>query len=174
MQTSRDIYGPGQAKAIKDLLQSILISELLENSEVIWLNFAWISDLEIFDNTSRQFNSFFPDWPADNIHLSLILKTLLSRGTNIKLVIRKHGHNEFFTNRLKKLKDTFQSNIKWTIKENFHEKGLLGKDYFLSGSMNLTFSGVSINDEHIHFRTDKHSVAQAHINFADKWEKELL
>jgi hypothetical protein len=59
--------------------------------------------------------------------------------------------------------NTFGDLLKWRIEKSFHARGLLGADYFLSGSMNLTLSGISINGEHLVFRTDPAAVAEQAI-----------
>jgi hypothetical protein len=167
---SRDLHGPAQSRAVRDLFQSLFVAELLDPSPKLWLFFAWISDIEIIDNSARQFASLEPDWPAVPIRLSLVLQALLSRGVQVRLVIRKHGHNDYFIARLQALKTRFGDLIKWTVEESFHAKGLLGADYFLSGSMNLTFSGISINGEHLILRTDAATVAEQAIELEARWE----
>ena len=70
------------------------------------------------------------------------------------MIIREHGHNDYFRARLEALKARYGDLLKWTIEKSFHAKGMLGADYFLSGSMNLTLSGISVNGEHLVLRTD--------------------
>ena len=49
-------------------------------------------------------------------------------------------------------------------------KGLLGERYFLNGSMNLTVSGVSVNEEHVVLRLDPSLLAQQRLEFTERWE----
>jgi phosphatidylserine/phosphatidylglycerophosphate/cardiolipin synthase-like enzyme len=170
---SRDLHGPAQSRAVRDLLQSLFAAELISPSPKLWLFFAWISDVEILDNSARQFAVMEPDWPAAPIQLSQVLRALLARGVEIRVIIREHGHNEFFLSRLDVLKAQFGDLLKWTIERSFHAKGLLGADYFLSGSMNLTLSGISINGEHLMFRTDPAAVAEQSIELESRWEGRL-
>ena len=60
----RDLHGPAQSRAVRDLFQCLLIAELFNPSPKLWLFFAWISDVEIIDNSARQFAALEPDWPA--------------------------------------------------------------------------------------------------------------
>jgi phosphatidylserine/phosphatidylglycerophosphate/cardiolipin synthase-like enzyme len=170
---SRDLHGPAQSRAVRDLFQSLFAAELISPSPKLWLFFAWISDVEILDNSARQFAVVEPDWPAAPIRLSQVLRALLSRGVKIRVIIREHGHNELFLARLELLKAQFGDLLKWTIERSFHAKGLLGADYFLSGSMNLTLSGISINGEHLMFRTDPAAVAEQAIELESRWEGRL-
>ena len=168
--TSRDLHGPTQSRAIRDLFQSLFVAELINPSPKLWLFFAWISDVEILDNSARQFAALEPDWPAAPIRLSQVLQALLSRGVQVRLIIREHGHNEYFTAKLQSLKARYGDLVKWTIEKSFHAKGLLGADYILSGSMNLTLTGISVNGEHLVLRTDPAAVAEQAIELESRWE----
>ena len=169
----RDLHGPSQARGVRDVFQSLFAAELISPSPKLWLFFAWISDVEVLDNSARRFAALEPDWPSAPIRLSQILGALLSRGTQIRLVIREHGHNEYFIARLRSLKELYGDLLKWTVEKDFHAKGLLGSDYFLSGSMNLTRNGISVNGEHLVLRTDPAAVAEQAEQLELQWEKLL-
>lgn len=127
---SRDLHGPAQARGVRDLFQTLLAAELISPSRKLWLFFAWISDVEILDNSARRFAAVEPDWPAGPIRLSQVLAALLARGTQVRLVIREHGHNEYFVQRLRALRERWGGQVKWLVEKDFHAKGLLGDDYF--------------------------------------------
>ena len=166
---SRDIYGPAQSRAIADLLQSLFVAELVCPSSRLWLFFAWISDVEIIDNSVRAFSALEPDWPAAPIRLSQVLQALLTRGSEIRLVLRKQAHNDYLLTRLETLKEHFGPQIKWGVEPDFHAKGMLGQDFFLSGSMNLTNNGVSVNGEHLVLRTEPELVSEQAIEVEERW-----
>lgn len=170
---SRDIHGPAQSRAIRDMLQTLFAAELLQPSKPLWLCFAWITDLQLLDNSARQFASLQPDWPAAPIRLSKVLGALLNRGGQINVVIRKHEHNAAFLATLEQLRSEHGGAIRWAVGDKFHAKGLLGDSYFLNGSMNLTVNGVSVNEEHVVLRLDPALLAQQRLEFADRWEEKL-
>lgn len=170
---SRDLHGPAQSRAVRDLLQSLFVAELIHPSTKLWLFFAWISDVEIIDNSAREFAALEPDWPAAPIRLSQVLRALLARGVELRLVIRADGHNDYFIARLQTLKARYGDQIKWAVEKTFHAKGLLGADYFLSGSMNLTLNGISINGEHLVLRTDPAAIAEQSIELQSRWESHM-
>lgn len=170
---SRDLHGPAQSRAVRDLFQSLFVAELIHPSPKLWFFFAWISDVEIIDNSAREFAALEPDWPAAPIRLSQVLRALLARGVELRLVIRADGHNDYFIARLQTLKARYGDQIKWTVEKSFHAKGLLGADYFLSGSMNLTLNGISINGEHLVLRTDPAAVAEQSIELESRWESQM-
>lgn len=167
---SRDLHGPAQSRSVRDLFQTLFAAELISPSPVLWLFFAWISDVEILDNSARQFAAVEPDWPAAPIRLSQVLRALLIRGVEVRLVIREHGHNEHFMARLRELRNRHGALVRWAIQRDFHAKGLLGADYFLSGSMNLTRNGITVNGEHVVLRTDPAVVAEQALQLGSQWE----
>jgi phosphatidylserine/phosphatidylglycerophosphate/cardiolipin synthase-like enzyme len=169
----RDIFGPGQTQALRDVIQSILVAELLSPSKEIWLFFAWLSDVEVVDNTARQFGSICPDWPAAQIRLSQVLETLLSRGSHINIVLRKTAHNDAIVSQLLRLRQQYGANVRWCQRETFHDKGILGDDYLLDGSMNLTYNGISTNDEHVWLHRDPASIASRRVGLRGTWESQL-
>ena len=50
-----------------------------------------------------------------------------------------------------------------------HEKGLLGDDYYLSGSMNFTENGIRLNDEAVKYELSPEAVAQARVSFRQQY-----
>ena len=170
---SRDLHGPAQSRAIRDLFQSLFVAEMIHPSPRLWFFFAWISDVEVLDNSARQFSALESDWPAAPIRLSQVLRALLSRGVRVRLIIRADGHNLHFIATLKSLRARYGDLVRWTIERSFHAKGLLGADYFLSGSMNLTSNGISVNGEHLVLRTDPAVIAGQAIELESRWEDQL-
>lgn len=168
--TTRDLFGPGQTGAIRDLLQSIFVAELLKPSQRLWLAFGWISDVEILDNRARQFGALQPDWPSTTIRLSHVLAALANRGGDIALVLRDVEHNRGFINRLDAVRRRFPHRIRYALGDDVHKKGILGDDFLLNGSMNLTFNGITVNDEHLTLRTDLASVEEWRVVMEEKWE----
>jgi hypothetical protein len=165
--SSRDLTGPGQTRAIRDILQSLFAAELLRPSRRLWIGFGWISDIEILENDARQFAALQPDWPATTIRLSAVIEALVVKGCEVVILIRDHIHNQAFIERMRPLEASGQ--LRLIITPDFHEKGLLGDDYVLSGSMNLTWNGITVNDEHVLLRTDPAAVAERRLQLEEKW-----
>ncbi len=67
---SRDLHGPAQSRAVRDLFQSLFAAELINPSPKLWLFFAWISDVEILDNSARQFAAL--ETPIDDARNALV------------------------------------------------------------------------------------------------------
>jgi len=166
----RDLHGPNQAQAITDLIKSLFLLELIKPSEITWLHFAWLSDIEILDNTSRKYAWCNPSWPSRKITLTEILDVILSKGGSVRLVIRRDKHNEYILRRLKKLKEDYSESVEWRVVDYFHDKGMVGDHYFLSGSMNLTKYGITVNTEHIYLRTNPSSISEQKLHLKGEWE----
>jgi len=172
---SRILFGPEQSDAIRYLLQSLFVTELLSPSKKLWLVFGWISDVEIIDNRTREFNSLEPDWGNTMIRLSKILKALLTRGSEINLIIRDVPHNtqrDFFR-KIMEYKQEFPTLIKYHLDQTIHNKGIVGDDFIFTGSMNLTHYGITVNDESLSFATDTEQVEEWKISLEDTWNEKL-
>ncbi|MFN8765058.1 MAG: hypothetical protein ACK5ZC_11340, partial [Pirellulaceae bacterium] len=61
-------------------------------------------------------------------------------------------------------------NLHVAIRDTLHLKGLLGQDYYLSGSMNLTYNGVEINHEGVSLNRSPEAIAEARIHFQENYE----
>jgi len=166
---NRDLIAPAQSQSILELIQSVLILELISPSKRIWLGSAWISDIPILDNESLAFSDLEPSWLAQKISLSTLLLTIAQRGTEIIIITRKSDDNKYFMDKIKN-SELYNKNIKIIIRDNFHEKGLLGEDYELFGTMNFTFNGINSNDEHIVYRSDKAIIAERQISMSNKYD----
>jgi len=173
ISNSRDLFGPGQGAAIKDLLQTMFAAELIWPSRRLWLLFGWISDIAILDNSARQFSALQPDWPSNEIRLSSILKALVDRGGDVVLILRDVKHNYEFIDRLSAIRQKYPGRLRVKLSADVHDKGILSDDFLISGSMNLTFNGVTVNDEHLTLRTDPASIEEWRMTLEQKWKDVL-
>lgn len=155
---------------IRELLEGVFVAELLVPSESIWLVSPWISDIDILDNRCGQFSSLVPTWGLRRIRLSEIFAHIMSQ-SRVHIVTRPDSHNHTF---LRKMSDLSRAsddseNLHVTIRETLHLKGLLGQDYYLSGSMNLTYNGVEVNHEGVSLDRSPESIAGARIHFQENY-----
>lgn len=167
---SRDLTAPGQQRAIRDLLQSLFVAELLQPSRPLWLLSAWISDIEVLDNSAYQFAALCPDWPANRIPLSSVLRTLVARGGEVIVILRDVTHNQPFAQKLRDIAAAYPDRLRWRLAPDLHEKGIVGDDFMIHGSMNLTHSGITMNDEHVVYRTESAAVAERRLQLTERWK----
>ncbi|MBO6947186.1 MAG: hypothetical protein JJ855_04320 [Rhodospirillales bacterium] len=167
----RDLTGPLQADAIADVLQSLFVMEALYPSDPIWILSGWISDIPVIENGAREFGAIDPDWPTGKVRFSHVLKTILSRAGRIALVLRDVEHNERFLDHLAPLKREFPRQLWWVLGEYEHQKGIIGRNFDLAGSMNFTHHGTTVNGEHLILRTAPEIVAARRLELANQWHE---
>ena len=169
----RDIATMGSPRVPSDFLQSLFISELIRPSQRLWIVSAWVSDIELIDNQARQFSSLCPDWPATRIRLSVILATLLDRGSEVVLVMNDSRHNDGIASCMAQLAMVHGDRARVIRAANLHEKGIVGDRFSLAGSMNLTYNGVYVSEEHLNYTCDPSRVAERRNSLATRWSTAL-
>jgi hypothetical protein len=169
----RDLTGPIQGRAIRDLIQGLLAAEVLAPSNPLWILSAWISDISVVDNRAGQFAAADADWPLTMVPMSGVLQTIVARGGSLAVVLRNVEHNRPFFDRLCAVRGAFPDRVRATLVSDFHEKGIIGSDYDLSGSMNLKHRGIEVNDEHLVLRTDRATVAARRLTLDAHWRSRL-
>jgi len=169
MSEDRDLIGPAQSQSIVELIQSLLTLELIQPSKRLWLGSAWISDIPILDNETFQFSSFEPNWSREMILFSSVLLAIAKRGTKITIITRNSEENRNFIEKIKN-SSLYKQNIEIIIREEFHEKCLLSDDYELFGTMNFTYNGITTNDEHIVYRSNRAKIAERQMTMSSKYD----
>lgn len=155
---------------IRELLEGIFVSELLVPSESIWLVSPWITDIDILDNRCGQFSSLVPTWGLRRIRLSEVFAHIMDQA-RVHIIARSDPHNDPFLQKMRDLSrasDT-PNHLHIAIRDTLHLKGLLGQDYYLSGSMNLTYNGVEVNDEGVSLDRSPVAIAEARIHFQENY-----
>lgn len=149
---------------LTDCLSSLFMLELAIPSQQFYLFSPWISDVAFVDNRFGQVRAVVPNLDERLLPLSALLNTMASRGTAVYIVCRpSYERTEAFLRKL-------SGNIHVRRVETLHEKGLLGDYFYLRGSMNFTYSGIHINDEHVELTTDPEQVARALLEARYRWE----
>jgi hypothetical protein len=152
------------------LLEGIFVSELLVPSETLWLVSPWITDIDILDNRAGQFSSLVPTWGLRRIRLSEVFSYIMEQ-SRVNIVARPDAHNDSFLQKMRDLSvaSPAPDNLRVVVRDTLHLKGLLGQDYYLSGSMNLTYNGVEINDEGVWLDRSSGAIAEARIHFQENY-----
>jgi phosphatidylserine/phosphatidylglycerophosphate/cardiolipin synthase-like enzyme len=164
----RHIRSRSGARQVGDLLQNVFAAELVVPSRCLWIVSPWISDIIVLDNQANAFTTIAREWPRTRIRLVSVLAHLIRRGTGVVIATRPDEHNIEFLSRLEAVVgETDRLYIHKT--HTLHEKGLLGDRYYLSGSMNLTYNGITFNEEVVHFFTDAPNVASTRHTFVSRW-----
>ncbi|MCW3795382.1 phospholipase D-like domain-containing protein DpdK [Paenibacillus sp. LS1] len=163
---TRYIYTNAVSREIPDLLQSLLTAELIRPSRQLFLASPWISDIPVIRNRSNEFLVLEPQWARKDINFSDVIAYLIDHGTNFYLETRKIDLNEDFVKAIQSKTSKF-----FDVRYNaiLHRKGLLGDNYYLSGSMNFTYNGISTLDEFLQYTADSNEVAENRIVWNRGW-----
>lgn len=154
-------------RQFKEVFGTLLLGNFLRKDE-IWLVSPWITDFELIDNSANQWNALVPSFEARYIRLSEVLITLVRVGIPIYLVTRKDSINDPFLSNLRyQLTDRDPLHI--CFRQELHTKGILCKEGFIEGSLNLTYSGVEANDETVVLSTDPQSISNAFLEFKKQY-----
>lgn len=166
---TRDIVTktPLGRRQLREVLTSIFAG-LIVAPEEIWLVTAWLTDFDVLDNRSGNWNFLNPEWGPKIVTFMDLLEYSAERGCKLKVVVKKDKINEKSVFRLKtNLKAISEFQVLET--DNLHKKGFLTQTCFLKGSMNFTYSGANLNDELISLTSDQNEISNMRIEFANDY-----
>lgn len=156
--------------AVRDILSMVFAQELLMPSPDIFIVAPWISNVVIFDSTLGQFSTLNPEWAKRQVRLAEVLVSLASAGTTIHIHTRPDDHNKIFQRRLSEaIEDVGLTQfVRWSGDNPvLHTKGVLTSRVLVDGSMNLTESGVALNEEAVTISFEPDQIAAARLHFED-------
>ncbi|WP_438447069.1 phospholipase D-like domain-containing protein DpdK [Gorillibacterium sp. sgz5001074] len=165
---TRYIYTNAASRELPDLLQCLLSAELIRPSRRLFLASPWVSDITVIRNRCNEFLLLEPKWARKDITYSDVIAHLIDRGTEFFLETRKLDYNERFVEAIRqKTAKPFEVRYNPVL----HRKGLLGDSYFVSGSMNFTFNGITTLEECIQYTADPSEVSENRIVWSRWWGK---
>jgi phosphatidylserine/phosphatidylglycerophosphate/cardiolipin synthase-like enzyme len=171
MSLVRKIFKTSTAmkSAVHEVLGFAFAQELLLPSNDVFLVAPWISNIVVFDNKLGQFSALDPDWGKRDIRLVEVLVSAAKNGARIHVLTRPDPHNQHVEGRLKEaMSDVgLSETLNWKTIPTLHSKGLLTDSFYLDGSMNLTESGVHLNDETIAISFMTGEIAAARVHFEE-------
>lgn len=156
---------------LADVLQTLMVSELLNPSRPLWIVSPWISDVELLDNRVAQFTGLVPDLSSRWVRLGEILARSIAGGGSVVIATRPDDHNMKFVNSLEASVSGAGAAERLTVRfaTDLHEKGILTDRLHLSGSMNLTFNGLRRLEEAVQVNADPELVARVRHTYVDRW-----
>jgi phosphatidylserine/phosphatidylglycerophosphate/cardiolipin synthase-like enzyme len=150
------------------LIRTALLAQLSSPGGEVWLVSAWISDVDLVDNTDGSFDYLLGDDPPLQCRLSDLLLMLARSGTAVRVVTQGASANLTFLERLALGRDP-QTNLEVFMDPDLHEKSLVGPGWMFDGSMNFTRSGLARNKEQISYTLDAAAAAQAVVDYQHEW-----
>lgn len=161
-------HSDSSPKILQELFHNIFISEFLDPSDEIWIVSPWISNIEIFDNRGGAFTTLCPDWQGLSVRLNNVLIRSMTSRTKVNVVANDTTHNAPFFFRLDQRARDFglSGSLNLIQRSTLHTKGIFTRHGSLTGSMNITYSGVNINDEHLIYTISREAIAQDYLECA--------
>lgn len=153
---------------IRELLQMMFLGEMLSpETDRVWLVSPWISNVVLFDNRAGGFSIINPEWGNREVRLIEVLTHLMARGTSLGIATSYDDHNDPLIHALTDAVEEAGLSEKVCLvrRQHLHIKGVLFKRGLLTGSMNLTYNGLELNDEMVVYDTTPRALAEARINF---------
>ena len=156
--------------AIRQALRSICLAELMAPSRDFWVVAPWISDIPLIRDVAGRFRIVNP-LGFETITLASLAGYLLDAGTRATVVTRTDvtPETDRFLRRLADRRTEGTGRLRIVRHPTLHAKGLLGDSYALTGSMNFTWSGLTTNQELVHFHWNTGEVAELRDRFEDEF-----
>ncbi len=154
--------------AVREVLSMVFAQELLAPSREVFIVAPWISNVVIFDSRLGQYATLNPEWAKREIRLVEALVAIATNGTALHIHTRPDDHNKTFKRRITEaMTDAgVHDQLSWSDKNpQLHTKGVLTDRVLIDGSMNLTESGVALNDEAVTVSFEPDQVATARMHF---------
>jgi phosphatidylserine/phosphatidylglycerophosphate/cardiolipin synthase-like enzyme len=140
---------------------------MIAPSSCLWIVSPWISDIPVIDNKANTFQYLETSWNRGKVRFSQVIKALVDVGTTIHIATRPLSHNQAFLEKI--MESAHTGKVKIHRVDVLHEKGIVGDDFHLGGSMNFTYNGISINEESVTYETSPDVVAERRLVFKSRW-----
>lgn len=156
---------------IRELLEGIFVRELLSPSPEFFIVSPWVSDIAVIDNRANAYTDILPQSGPREVRLGEVLRVMLRSGANVCLAIRPDRHNDKLIDTLVSRAQADRTDEQLTIasEKDLHEKGICGADYYLNGSMNLTYNGIEVLEESVKYVTDPSEVSRVQVTYQEHW-----
>ena len=154
--------------AVREVLSIVFAQELLAPSREVFIVAPWISNIVIFDSRLGQYATLNPEWAKREIRLVELLMAITANGTALHIHTRPDDHNKAFKRRITEaMTDAgLHDELHWSDQNaKLHTKGILTDRVLVDGSMNLTESGVALNDEAVTVSFEPIQLATARMHF---------
>jgi phosphatidylserine/phosphatidylglycerophosphate/cardiolipin synthase-like enzyme len=155
------------SRDIADCLEGLLASELMNPGRRLLIVSPWISDFPALDNRGGRFAAIDASWAATFVLFSNVLRTTLQRGARVRIACGPGDRETEFVARLVRAAaldgTTDHISVNRLPREHrvfSHEKAVIADTWAVYGSMNLTYSGVTMNGELITVTTNPARVSE--------------
>jgi len=171
-ESNRQFFRPGPNGDIqlKETLAALLVG-LSISPQPLWLVSPWVSDFDLLDNRNGDWGNVNPSWGNRMVTFSELLVLAVRSGCELNLVTNTDEMNIRFYEKVKNSLGENDSFV-WDSFETLHTKGLLSNSFFLSGSMNFTYSGTNRNDEQIQLTDNPDQLLEVRLEFQERYGRD--
>jgi hypothetical protein len=162
------------SREIMECLEGLFLAELLNPGKRLLVVSPWMSDFPAMDNRGGKFAAVDPAWTATFVPFSGVVRALMLRGVSVRIACGPGDRETDLLSRIEQgatLDGTAAhlslSRLPREHRLFSHEKALVADAWAIYGSMNLTYSGVTINGELITATTESGAVATVATELLD-------
>jgi phosphatidylserine/phosphatidylglycerophosphate/cardiolipin synthase-like enzyme len=158
-------------RELSEALEALLVSELVRPGRRLLIVSPWMTDFPVLDNRHAKYLALQPAWVAAWVPFSSVIRELLSRGTAVSIAC---GLGRRESESIAQIQDGAQADgaserlfvhrLPRSHRVFSHEKALVADTWAIYGSMNLTYSGVTMNGELVTVTSDPTDVASLATN----------
>jgi hypothetical protein len=169
-----DIWKHASGASVQNLVASACAGLVLAGTDPrpAYFSSPWMTDFPLLPNHFGQFAHLIADEAdSDSIPFTKYLAHLSQLRPVRIITVRTDSSIAFAA--CPAIRNTPRIAVRFAP-ESYHEKGILAPDFYLEGSMNLTFSGIFIRDEKIIFHAGPESdelevMHRAYLEFDRRW-----
>jgi hypothetical protein len=155
----------GKAMLYNFLLNELLASQATEGY-IFWVLSPWVTNFAL----ERPYHVTFGELVStrhEELHLFDVLRQIAANGGQVRVTV---GDDARYHAPLRALREQ-SSRIEVRVHERLHAKAYVGQYGAVSGSLNLTDSGLHQNAEIYGYAHDAHSIAQLRLQCVEHYER---
>lgn len=164
---SRIIRSHRGSQHLLDTLISLLALEAVKPSPEIYIVSPWISNAPIIQNANHGMSDLFPLIQTSTVHFADILKMFTWSGSTVRLICNPD------TQYTRELLNILGSKMEYRALQDHHEKGIITSNFYIHGSMNITYNGIYINGECVRVTTEQSEINSAILSSRARWEESV-
>lgn len=167
-------------RQLREVMAGLFVSlNLSPPKSVIWISSPWISDFLVVDDPSLPYKQVSSWWCKPRIYFSDALASVVNvGGAKIHIVLRSDTDTHSFSNHrfLERLKQKViePGLVRYAEYDDVHIKGLVTDNLRITGSMNFTFSGTSINDEWVQVDSIPSQISEMRLTMESQYAEKLV
>ena len=116
-------------KMIQELIALMILAELIDPGEELWVVSPWISDVPLLDNRAGTFDVMNPEWGRREVRLVNVATQLMAGGSRLVVVTRPGEHTQVFLRCLREaaVDAAVETSLTTIVRDHLHTKGILTK-----------------------------------------------